>query len=235
VTAAAVVLAVLAVVVWPGPPAPSSEHGPDRVAGPRSPRSTWSASLVSLPQRRSGRARDGEVVALLDALAAGLGAGLTPVAALQAAVSAGGDGWQAQAVTPVLQAVSQGGPAGPAWERVARRTGHPDLAALARAWGLSERLGCPLSEAVRSTAAASRSRTHLRQRLESATAGTRATSVLLSLLPLSGLAVAPLLGLTLTELYGTAAGATSLAAGVVLLLFGRWSVERMVTRVVSAT
>lgn len=227
-TATAVAMVALAVLLWPGSGGLVwSGSGFPRWSGP-----AWSASLSRLRRGRGGGAVDGQVVAFLDALAAGLGAGLTPSAALRTSVAADRDGWPALLVETVLRATEQGGPAGPAWERVARRTGHPDLAALARAWGLSERLGCPLSEAVRSTAASSRSRTHLQQRLESATAGTRATCALLTLLPLAGVAVAPLLGLRLAELYGTTAGATSLAAGVLLLLFGRWTVERMVARVV---
>ncbi len=254
-TALAAALVVLAFLLWPGPGSvvwsgqalrgvmqvasgPSvavPESAGDAAPRRRALRVPGMASLSRLSQRRRGRVIDDQVVTLLDALAAGLGAGLTPLAALQASISADRDGSQLRAVVPVLHAAERGGPVGPAWERVARRTGHPDLAALARAWGLSERLGCPLSEAVRSAAASSRSRTQLRQRLESATAGTRATSVLLTLLPLSGVGVAPLLGLTLGELYGTTAGATSLAAGVALLLLGRWTVERMVQGVVSAS
>lgn len=172
-----------------------------------------------------------DVVELLDALGAALAAGLTPAEAVRVARL----GESAPAVDDVVRAVQEaaadGHPTGPVWERGARRCGHPDLATLARAWTLSERLGCPLSDSVRSAAATARTRTLLQQRLAAATAGARATCTLLSLLPLGGVGMALFLGLDPLTLYASPIAAGSAGLGLVLLLGGRVVVRRMVDSV----
>lgn len=177
------------------------------------------------------RVGDAEVLALLDALGPALGAGLTPGEALRAATTAQSGGALVRILSPVTQAADEGRSTGAAWDRVAERTGHRDLAALARAWSVSERLGCALSQAVEQTARTCRDRTQAQQRVASATAGTRATSTLLTLLPLGGVAVAPMLGLDPVRLYGTPVAMACLLAGGLLILLGRWIVQWMIGRV----
>lgn len=240
-------LTALAVLAWPGQasaravaaiahprgtptldPAPAVPHraldllGSARRLAPRGSRS------------RSEPLTDAEVLGLLDALAPALRAGLTPAEALRVSLAAGGGGRLTQTLAPVTQAAAVGGSAGAAWERAAERTGHPDLATLARAWSVSERLGCSLSCAVEQTARSSRDRTQAQQRLASATAGTRATSTLLTLLPVGGIAVAPLLGLDPMALYSTPVALACLLVGGCLIVLGRWIVQRMVRRVETA-
>lgn len=178
---------------------------------------------------------DEQALALLDALAPALAAGLTPAEALLAASSAVPDARHSGLLVPVIRAANDGRPLGPAWQRLAQRTGHPDVASLARAWSVSERLGCPLAEAVRQTARSCRDRTLVQQRLASTTAGTRATSTLLTLLPIGGTAMAPLLGLNPAQLYGTPVAWACLLLGGLLILLGRWIVGRMVGQVEAAT
>lgn len=237
-------LAAIAVILWPRS---SAARLVDATARPST------AAAATLGQARTvagggagarllrrllgGRRRDpspgavgGEALSLLDALAPALGAGLTPQEALRAAC-AGTDAQLRVLLTPVIEAADDGRPLGPAWERVAQRTGQPDLAALARAWAVSERLGAPLAEAVRQTARSCRDRTLVQQRLASCTAGTRATSTLLTLLPVAGIGMAPLLGLDPVQLYATPVTWACLLIGGLLILLGRWIVGRMVARV----
>jgi tight adherence protein B len=225
VTAAAV-LVVVALLVRPGAPGVPVMAARGRRALDRG--STWAARRL----RRGVGGTDTRVVELLDDLGAALRAGLTPAEALRACLVVDRGGWRSTVLAPVLAAAEQGGPAGAVWERVARHEQHPEIAALARAWGLSERLGCPLAEAVCSTAASSRARTQLRQRLDTATAGARATSTLLSVLPVLGALAALTLGLGPEQMYGTLLGALSLGSGLVMLLVGRWLVARMMRGVV---
>ncbi len=178
---------------------------------------------------------DDQALALLDALAPALGAGLTPAQALRAAWLSVPDAHDSGLLVPVMRAAADGRPLGPAWERLAQRSGHPDVASLARAWSVSERLGCPLAEAVRQTARSCRDRTLVQQRLTSATAGTRATSTVLTLLPVGGTVISPLLGLNPAQLYGTPLAWACLLLGGLLILLGRWIVGRMVAQVEAAT
>ncbi len=188
----------------------------------------WGELRRMLPDRK-GRAVD--VLPLLDGVAAALRAGLTPEQALRMSLQDSTDSRVHVALEPVLDAAAQGCPLGGVWQRVARKQGNADLSALARAWTLSERLGCPLSDAVAASAQMSRSRTVLEQRLDAATAGARATTTLLSVLPIAGMGLALLLGLSPVRLYGNPLGLASAGSGLVLLCVGRWVVARMVASV----
>lgn len=174
-----------------------------------------------------------DVLPLLDGLRASLAAGLTPEESLNLAASSA-EPAMAASLSPVIEAAREGSPLGGAWQRVARNEGHRDLASLARAWVISERLGCPLADAVATTASTSRARTALSQRLDSATAGARATCALLSALPLGGVGIALMLGIDPVTLYGSPIALASALAGVCLLLAGRWLVNRMITGVAKA-
>ncbi len=242
-------LAAAAFVLWPRSSvsraiAALAEQRPTAAATqPRTSRSIAAGARARVLQAVRGRRRqdssievtDDQALALLDALAPALGAGLTPAEALRAASSTIPDARDSGLLVPVIRAAADGRPLGPAWERLAHRTGHPDVASLARAWSVSERLGCPLAEAVRQTARSCRDRTLMQQRLTSATAGTRATSTLLTLLPIGGTAMAPLLGLNPAQLYGTPVAWACLLLGGLLILLGRWIVGRMVAQVEAAT
>ncbi|MGB7448178.1 MAG: type II secretion system F family protein [Ornithinimicrobium sp.] len=176
--------------------------------------------------RRSDPTAD--VVPVMDALCAALSAGLTSADALRMANAvADTGGW----LVPLAEAADEGRPLGQQWRRAARRVGHPDLAALAQAWTISERLGCPLADAVATAASTARARTAMAQRLSAATAGASATSTMLTLLPLGGLGLTLSLGLSPADLYSQPSAAASAVAGLTLLFLGRWMVDRMVAHV----
>jgi len=172
-----------------------------------------------------------DLVPVLDALAAALRAGLSTAEALRVTAGAADP---SGALVPVVLAADEGRPLGQEWRRLARRLEHPDLSALAQAWIISDRLGCPLADAVATAATTARARTALRHRLDVATAGARATSAMLSLLPLGGVAMALLLGVTPTELYMHEIAMVAGLAGLGLLMLGRWMVRRMIAGVSAA-
>ncbi len=167
---------------------------------------------------------------LLDALAAALRTGLPPVAALEV-VAEGLDTTHRQRwVQPVLRVARDGRGVGPVWHRLARTTGTPELAALGRAWGLSEAHGVPLAAAAASAARTSRDRQQHRRKVATATAGARATAGLLTLLPLSAPVLAALVGVTPGRLYASPVAVASTGAGLAMLALGRLLVARMVRR-----
>jgi len=225
----AAVLCGVAIVAWP-------LEGATRAvdAALETPRRSWPRGRDALAHWTSLLARSRsrpDLVPLLDALSAALRAGLSTSEALRLAARTADPG---ELLTPVVRAADEGRPLGHEWRRLARTVAHPDLAALAQAWTISDRLGCPLADAAATSAATARARIAVARRLDAATAGARATSAMLSLLPLGGLALALLLGLTPIELYGHGAAAVAGLAGLGLLVLGRWMVRRMVARVSAA-
>lgn len=225
-------LCLSAVLLWPTR-STIRERATVAVLPTTPPKPTLSRWLASLRRRRRRPAHP-DLLPLLDGLAASLSAGLTPEEALRMASRSSPQEGLEGVLTPVLAAAQEGAPLGGPWQRVARDHHHPDLAALARAWVISERLGCPLAEAVSSTASTSRARAMLEQRLDSATAGARATCMLLTVLPLGGVGIALMLGIDPMSLYGTPISAASALAGLGLLMAGRWIVNRMVAGVARA-
>ncbi|WP_170230814.1 type II secretion system F family protein [Ornithinicoccus hortensis] len=171
------------------------------------------------------------MLTLLDSAAAALRTGLPTVEALDVAGAAVSDRVRHEVVVPVVQAAQEGRAVAPVWQKIARRSGDPDLAALGRAWALSERTGAPLADALTTAATVARARLEQERRVEAATAGARATSTLLTLLPVGGMGVGMLLGVSPGALYGTAFAQASLGVGLVTLLLGRVVVRRMVARV----
>ncbi len=69
------------------------------------------------------------------------------------------------------------------------------------------------------------------QKLSSATAGARATSALLSVLPIGGVGIALMLGIDPLTLYGNPLALASAICGLGVLLVGRWLVNFMIGRV----
>lgn len=181
---------------------------------------------------RSGRnSRDGQVLVLLDGLAAALRSGLPTAHAL--GVVAGDLDAEArhQWIDPVLQAARDGRETGPVWRRVSARTHSPDIAALARAWQLSEAHGVPLAEAVESAARTCRARLEHHRKVEAGTAGARATLMLLTLLPLASPLLGYVVGVPPAQLYGSWYAIASVVVGIILLVIGRVVVTRMIHRV----
>jgi len=229
--------AALAVLCWPhrrGRRAAGAEALRVRADQGRR-RSGWQQVVAAARARLVGGAgQSGQDVTrwlpLLDQLSAALRVGLPPAEALALALRA--------AAVPVrddllgvLQAAREGRACGPAWLRVARSTSSTELALLARAWLVSARLGAPLADAVDNAAHAMRSHRELASALETATAGARTTALILTLLPVAGVGIALLMGVTPGELYASPAALVSLSLGVVLILIGRLVVARMIAAV----
>lgn len=202
--------------------------------------------------RPSERASPEQVLALLDGLEPALAAGLAPGEALRLqvglAVPPGGPGpldavpaadsadpaprsrWHAQLADLAARA-RDGEELASSWRELARAHRSPELLVLAQAWALSERLGSSLADAVHVTTGLLRERQRAARRVQAASAGARATMNLLTALPLGGVAVASLLGLSPVTLYtGSPLALISLAVGVALLGAGRALVRRMVRR-----
>ncbi len=191
----------------------------------------WASPAQWLKSWRARQVGRLDVLPLLDGLSASLAAGLTPEESLRMASQTSTDAGVRVMLIPVLKAAQEGRPLGVPWQRIAREHDHPDLSSLARAWLISERLGCPLADAVATTASTSRSRTTMDQRLTSATAGARATCALLSVLPIGGIGIALMLGIDPLTLYGNPLSLASALLGLALLVGGRWMVSRMIGRV----
>lgn len=193
------------------------------------------ANVVSgLRHRLCGR-RDGgpttgvEEVQVLDGLAAALEAGLPTERAVQVAVAPVVAQREAAAAWSELErSAREGQPLGPAWQRVARRTGSLTAASVARAWTVASTTGAPLASAVRASAHAARERHRLERAVEVATAGARATARVLGLLPVLGVGLAGVLGIGPVTLYSHPLALASAGLGLVLLLTGHLLVRRMV-------
>ncbi|MFX0538509.1 type II secretion system F family protein [Ornithinimicrobium sp. Y1847] len=172
-------------------------------------------------------------VHLLDALAAGLEAGLPTDRALRVALesSIGADEDLRPAWSDLLRAVDLGQPLGPAWARLARRERSSTLAALARAWAVASASGAPLASAVRAGAASARERHRVLRSVQVAVAGARASAMVLTLLPVAGVGLAAVLGIMPTELYSTPIALASAGFGLFLLAGGYLVVDRMVAAV----
>lgn len=234
-------LVALASLCWPSRAgrraSQSLVRAPDAPQDPRaqaSARARVGQLLTRLAPWRRATPAGQDLLPLLDALAAALRAGLPPAAAVSLAAEGQSDGLRAVVVRPVLDAARAGRPTAAAWERAARARGGVELAAVARAVALSEHLGAPLADAVAGAAQAVRARREMYRRLQTATAGARATAALLTALPLGGLGVAATMGVGPTELYGSPAALASLLLGLLLLALGRLIVHRLIRRVGTA-
>lgn len=108
------------------------------------------------------------------------------------------------------------------------------VAFVARAWSLSESLGSPLAECVTVAARTVRQHSARQRRLDIALAGPRATATVLTALPLAGPVVGLLLGLSPGQLYGSPVAIIATAAGLALLLVGRWWCARLVAGITRA-
>jgi len=187
--------------------------------------------------RRRGTSQDAaDLLAVVEAVLPALEAGLTPGAALSLAAEVAPASSRPRSMPLLVSRLAglsaQGMPIGPAWAEAAAAAGGPELRLLAQAWSLTEDLGAPLGEAMRTTAGMLRARVRAERRTVGAVAGARATMNVLTALPLGGPLVALAMGVGPRELYaGSAVTAVCLVAGGLLVLGGRWWVARMVRAV----
>lgn len=115
---------------------------------------------------------------------------------------------------------------GRTWEQWARE--HPTLDPCASAWRLSDECGVALAPALDQAARSAWARVAAAQRLKAASAGARATMVLLTALPGIGLLAAWALGVSPARILADSPAASmSVALGVVLTAVG-WAVSRWI-------
>jgi tight adherence protein B len=237
-------LAATGVLLWPGR---FSRHAlailPGVSSAARSVTGTSSTLASAMARGRrylSRRSATGvtaqDLLELLDAIAPALEAGIAPAQALRiAAQTRSGSGHPdplAALAADLASAAAEGVALGPLWREAASSAGSREMLLLAQAWSLTEDMGVPLAQAVRTTAALLEARIAHERRLTGAVAGARATVNLLTVLPIGG----PLLGLVLgigpTQLLGgSRLTQGSLVLGLCLAGIGRWWVRRMVRAV----
>lgn len=217
-SAAEVLLVLLAVLLWPGA---SPALGSGRAA--RRPQARDGGRW----QRRGGPASEERLADLAETVAMGLRAGATPPRAVELARADARAPWD-DVLADVAAALARGEEAGPVWSAAAQQ--HPEVGFLGGAWRLSERLGSPLAPTVEVAAEVLRGRLGVRRRLDAASAGPRATMVMLTLLPLVGLLASLTFGIApWTVVSWSSATMLSVGAGVVLTGLG-WAICRAVLR-----
>lgn len=239
------ILAGLAILLRPGRfglrllailPAARSAPAVGRSASGSVPGSTWDRVRCWLPGRLADGVGAQDLLGLLEAIVPALEAGMAPAAALRIAAEArSGSGRPdplAVLADDMAMAAAQGAALGPRWREAAELADSAELRLLSQAWSLTEDMGVPLAQAVRTTAELLEARIAHQRRLAGAVAGARATVNVLTVLPVAG----PLLGLALgigpVELYaGSLLTQGSLVVGLALAGIGRWWVHRMVRAV----
>lgn len=222
--------------ILPGASTPGSARSADQALAPTS-------LLARLRHwrlhRRAGVIDPQDLLALLEAVAPALEAGIAPASALQiAADSASSTGrpeppsFLVSLTQSLASAAADGEQLGPLWREAAESAGSAELLQLAHAWSLTEHMGAPLAQAVRTTAALLEARIAQERRLAAAVAGARATVNVLTVLPIGGPLLALVIGIGPGELYsGSRLTQASLVLGLCLAAIGRLWVGRMVRAV----
>ncbi|YAL83689.1 hypothetical protein ACMYYO_02470 [Dermacoccaceae bacterium W4C1] len=144
-----------------------------------------------------------------------------------------GVGGRTALLDPVLEAAATGAPIAPAW-RVSARTYGPAFLHLAQAWSVSEKLGCPLAQAVSVARAGHEARLATERAVAAQSAGARATMNLLSALPVLGLLALPVIGVDLGDAYPPAVLVLCVIPGLVLLALGRFLTARLMRSALAA-
>ena len=239
---AVAVLVAAGVLLWP----PWHGRRGDAILLPAAPLSVLVPGfLAGWVRDRGRRGRKGRHVAgvspqdllgLLDAVVPALEAGLAPASALRIVADARCGSGRTDPLTALardLSAAAAGGAGlGPLWRAAAAAEGSAELLLLAQAWSLTEDMGAPLAQAVRTTTGLLEARIAHERRLAAAVAGAKATVNLLTILPLGGPLVALVLGIGPGELFGgSRLTQGSLALGLALAGVGRLWVRRMVRAV----
>ena len=151
------------------------------------------------------------IAGALEAIALCLQAGLTPVQAVDVALdqqrrarveaASGDDAAMGAILADVRRALRRGAPGGPVWARHTAQ--YPELRVVAGAWTLTEASGSALHPAVMWAVGQLREQRAARERLAAVTAGATSSMALMLVLPLSGMPVGLLVGVSPVELYGS--------------------------------
>ena len=245
---AAVLVAVLAVLLWPPPRSgwsgctgrwararpgrrrPRAPVGRVDDAGPRGP--WWRRVLARGGGRRGDD--DGRWVAdLAEVVAVGLEAGLDLMAAAVAAARSPGVVRGAPWLVERLRGAAVSG--SPVSACLDPPPGVPpavrhDLDVLVAAWRLAEEAGAPAAEVTAAAAGAVRERRAARLRAGVAVAGPRTSMWLLTALPLVGPVGGALVGFGPERLYASGPARTVALVGLVLTAGGWWWARSVLTR-----
>jgi tight adherence protein B len=237
-------LVMVGVLVWPGSFGRRSLAILPRVSTPATfptlLRSAGASSWVRVLHWRTGRRAAGistqDLLGLLEAIAPALEAGMAPASALRIAADSRTDPGRPDPLDSLVRAMAlaaaNGDQLGPLWREASGSARSAELLLLAQAWSLTEDMGAPLAQAVRTTAGLLEARIAHERRLTAAVAGARATVNVLTVLPMGGPLVALVLGIGPGDLYGSSRlTQASLAMGLCLAVIGRWWVRQMVRRV----
>jgi len=217
----AAVCAFLGVVAWPARGGPAIQRG-------------WVWRRRALPRRRRPGADLDAITGLLEGIGPALTAGVTPAAAVAtsatlAAARVTHPGLRAD-LTQLARHAGDGDELAHWWAQLYAKHRIAALDDVARAWALSEELGCPLGDALRAATTMLREQVDLERRITVATAGPRATMQLLTALPLLGVAIASLIGVPPWQLYAGPLGLTVLLLGALFVVAGRLLTRRMIRR-----
>lgn len=217
----AAVCACLGVFVWPS----RGGHAIQRRWAPRWP---------SLRHRRGAGTDLDAITGMLEGIGPALAAGVTPAVAVSTSATlaltrVGRPGLRAD-LRLLAQHAAAGDELAPWWEQLHARHRIPALDDVARAWALSEQLGCPIGAALGAATTMLREQVDLERRITAATAGPRATMQLLTGLPVIGVAIAALIGVPPWQLYAGPLGLTVLVLGALFVgggrLLTRWMIRR---------
>ena len=200
------------------------------------PGSAWVQARHWRPGHRIAQVSTADLLALLEAIVPALEAGMTPASALRIAADArsapGNPDPLDSLARAMASAAADGASLGPLWRGAAQSAGSAELLLLAHAWSLTEDMGAPLAQAVRTTAGLLEARIAHERRLAAAVAGAKATVNLLTVLPIGDPLMALVLGIGPGELFGSSRLTQgSLVLGLCLAGMGRWWVRRMVRAV----
>lgn len=181
-------------------------------------------AVTGRSRRRTSAGRRGAVIDVVVSLSAELRGGAEPRAALAAAAADALPEVAAAARSPAADPVR-------ALRAAAGTEGHELLADLAVAWQVVETTGAALGGPAARLASAARDAETVHRELDAQLAGPRATALLLSGLPLSGVLLGTALGADpVGFLLGSAAGRGCLLGGALLVAAGAGWTEAVVAR-----
>ncbi len=216
---------------------PLSVGRPDRPAAGSTRRMSLREALRMVARRLRGSAA-GDESEVFETLLAGISpaiqAGVPPLVAVSTAASVAlrtTSEPQLRAQLLRLHGAAVGGaPLADTWAQLAARYPQAGLGPVARAWSLSDRVGCGLSEAVAAAVRLMSQGQDQRRRIAAATAGPRASMQVLTLLPLLGVGISMVVGIDPIQLYSDGVGRVSLGLGLLLTWLGRRLVAAMIRR-----
>lgn len=224
----AAVCVAAAVLCWPARSRPAIPRGE------RAPSLRW--------RRRGRKAHNADLDSLttmIEGIAPAIAAGVTPATAVATSALLTSATVSTPALRDDLQLLARQSAAGaelaPLWTGLQQRHDVAALGEVAKAWALSEQLGCAIGDALAAATAMMREQLDLERRIAGATAGPRATMQLLTLLPVLGIGIAMVIGVPPWRLYAGPLGMTVLALGGGFVLAGRLLTRRMIRRASAPT